>query len=151
MIQLEYEMTFRERIEGPLGLTLGSPQRACWAVADASLVGPSVKATLATPGADWVRVDPDGTRRQDHRTQLLTDDGSLILLSYDVGVIQADDAYTQALGAGRETGFGDQYMYMIPRFEVEDPGYFWLTRYLFIGRGRLVGPRQIEYELYRLL
>jgi hypothetical protein len=42
-------------------------------------------------------------------------------------------------------------MYMVPRFEVEDPGYFWLTRYLFIGRGRIVGPRRIEYELYRLL
>ncbi len=64
-------------------------------------------------------------------------------MSYELGVIEAGDAYTQALGAGREAASGT-------RLEVEDPTYLWLTRYLFIGRGRIVGPRQIEYELYRL-
>jgi len=29
MIDLEYEMTFAERIEGPLGPTTGSPARLC--------------------------------------------------------------------------------------------------------------------------
>jgi hypothetical protein len=36
MIDLEYEMTFAERIEGPLGPTTGSPARLCWKIAEAT-------------------------------------------------------------------------------------------------------------------
>lgn len=36
MIDLEYEMTFAERIEGPLGPTTGSPARLCWKIAEAA-------------------------------------------------------------------------------------------------------------------
>ena len=80
MIDLEYEMTFTERIEGPLGPTIGTPPRLCWQVAEAALSGPRITASLVTPGSDWIRLEPDGTRRQDQRTQFLTDDGTLILM-----------------------------------------------------------------------
>jgi uncharacterized protein DUF3237 len=149
MIDLKYEMTFTERIEGPLGPTIGTPPRLCWQVAEAALSGPRITASLATPGCDWIRLEPDGTRRQDQRTQFLTDDGTLILMRYDAAVIRGDEEFTQALAAGRETAFTDQYMYMSPQFEVGSDSYQWLTASLFIGRGRLAGPKQIEYELYR--
>jgi hypothetical protein len=42
MIDLEYEMTFAERIEGPLRLTTGSPARLCWKIAEAALAGQTV-------------------------------------------------------------------------------------------------------------
>ena len=35
-IGLEYEMTFAERIERPLGPTTGSPARLCWKIAEAT-------------------------------------------------------------------------------------------------------------------
>ena len=35
--RLEYEMTFAERIEGPLGFRIGSPSRLCWKIAEATL------------------------------------------------------------------------------------------------------------------
>jgi hypothetical protein len=35
MIDLAYEMTFAERIEGSLGPTTGSPARLCWKIAEA--------------------------------------------------------------------------------------------------------------------
>ena len=54
MIDLEYEMTFAERIEGPLGPTTGSPARLCWKIAEASLAGPRITASLAMPGTDWI-------------------------------------------------------------------------------------------------
>jgi len=151
MIDLAYEMTFTERIEGPLGPTTGSPARLCWQVAEAALAGPRVRARLAMPGTDWIRLGADGIRRQDQRAQFVTPDGTLILMRYDTALIRGDATFTEALASGRETAFADQYMYMTPQFEVGDGGYGWLTQSLFLGRGRLAGPNQIEYQLYRVV
>jgi len=147
---LEHEMTFTERIEGPLGPTTGSPSRLCWKVAEATLAGPRISASLAITGTDWIRVEPGGIRRQDQRTQFLTDDGALILMRYDAAVIRGDEEFSRALESGRETTFADQYMCMTPQFDVSNDAYEWLTQYLFIGRGRLAGPKRIEYGLYRV-
>ena len=73
-IGLEYEMTFAERIEGPLGPTTGSPARLCWKIAEATLTGPRITASLAMPGIDWIRIDGNGVRRQDQRTQFLANE-----------------------------------------------------------------------------
>jgi hypothetical protein len=90
MIDLEYELTFTERIEGPLGPTIGIPPRLCWQVAEAALSCPRITASLVTPGSDWIRLEPDGTRRRDQRTQFLTDDCTLILMRYDAAVTRGD-------------------------------------------------------------
>jgi len=144
-------MTFAEQIEGPLGPTIGSPPRLCWQIAEATLAGPRITATLAMPGTDWIRVEGNGIRRQDQRTQFRTEDGTLILMRYDTGLIRGDERFTRALRDGRETAFGDQYMCMTPQFEVGDDSYCWLTESLFVARGRLAGPRRIEYQLYRVV
>jgi uncharacterized protein DUF3237 len=149
MIELEYEMTFTERIEGPLGPTIGTQPRLCWQIAEAVLSGPRITASLAMPGTDWIRMESDGIRRQDQRTQFLTDDGALILMHYDAALIRGGEEFTQALQSGRPTAFADQYMYMTPQFDVGHDTYKWLTQSLFVGRGRLAGPKRIEYELYR--
>jgi len=151
MIEIAYELTFAERIEGPLGPTTGVPPRVCWQIAEASLSGPRIAATLAMPGTDWIRLDANGIRRQDQRSQFRTDDGALILMRYDVALIRADERFTQALQAGQPTGYGDQYMCMAPQFEVGDDRYRWLTESLFIAHGRLAGPRRIEYRVYRVV
>jgi Protein of unknown function (DUF3237) len=151
MIELRYEMTFRERLEGPLGPTSGSPPRLSWTIAEATLRGERIEATLAMPGTDWIRLGSDGIRRQDQRAQFLTDDGALILLRYDTGLIRGDRAFLDALATGEESGFSDQYMYMVPQFEVDSDHYRWLTESVFIAQGRLAGPKLVEYQLYRVL
>lgn len=151
MFELQYEMTFRERIEGPLGPTTGSPARLCWKVVDATLAGPRIEASLAMPGIDWVRVGDDGIRRPDLRAQFLTRDRALILLRYDTAVIRGERMFLEALERGDETAFADQYMCMAPVFEVSSRDYDWLTQSLFTARGRLAGPRQIEYEVHRVI
>lgn len=104
MMELAYEMTFWERIAGPLGPTSGTPDRLCWQVAEATLSGPRLSATLAMPGVDWIRVEADGTRRQDQRTQFLTDDGALILMRYDTAIIRGTEAFADPWPpAGRPT------------------------------------------------
>jgi hypothetical protein len=151
VLEASYEMTFTERIEGPLGPTNGSPPRLCWEITEASLAGERISATLAMPGSDWIRLDADGTRRQDQRAQFRTEDGALILMRYDTALIRPSETFAQALASGSPTTFADQYMRMSPRFEVSTEGYAWLTQHLFVGVGRLAGSRRIEYEIYRIL
>lgn len=153
MIALEYEMTYSETIDGPLGPTAGSPlgERLCWQVTTATLRGPRITATSSMPGTDWIRLGPDGLRRPDLRAQLVTDDGELILFRYDVAIIRPSERFLGALAAGEVTDFGDQYMRIAPHFEVGAARYRWLAESLFLGRGRLTGPRAIAYELYRVL
>src|SRR4051812_30061278 len=113
-------MTYAETIEGPLGPTTGSPlgDRVCWQVTTATLSGPRISATLAMPRTDWIRLGAGGTRRQDLRAQLLTDDEELILLRYDLGLIRSTDRFLAALASGEPTEFHDQYMRIAPRFDV---------------------------------
>ncbi len=153
MIALEYEMTYAETIDGPLGPTVGSPlgERVCWQVTTATLRGPRIAATSSVPGTDWIRLGADGVRRPDLRAQLVTDDGELILLRYDVALIRSSQRFLVALAAGEATEFADQYMRMSPQFEVGGGRYAWLRESLFLGRGRLTGPDAIAYELYRVL
>ena len=153
MIELEYEMTYAETIEGPAGPTSGSPlgERLCWQVATATLRGPRVDARLTMPGTDWIRLGSDGIRRQDLRAQLVTDDGELILFRYDLALIRSSERFLAALASGEPTEFDDQYMRIAPQFEVGAGRYAWLGESLFLGRGRLTGPKAISYELYRVL
>lgn len=87
----------------------------CWKIADATLSGSRITASLAMPGIDWIRVDDDGIRRQDQRTQFLTDNGTLILMRYEAALIRADKEFSRALASGRETGFAHRYMRMTPQ------------------------------------
>jgi hypothetical protein len=153
MIELEYAMTYAETINGPLGPTTGAPlgDRLCWQVDTATLRGPKIDATLAMPGVDWIRLGPDGIRRQDLRAQLMTDDGELVLFSYDLAVIRSSGRFLSALSSGEATDFDDQYMRIAPRFEVSAGRYSWLTESLFLGRGRLAGALAIEYDIHRVL
>jgi Protein of unknown function (DUF3237) len=153
MIGLKYEITYAETIEGPLGPTSGSPldERLCWQITTATLRVPRINATLAIPGTDWIRRGPDGIRRQDLRAQLVTDDGELILLRYDLALIRSTERFLAAVASGEATEFDDQYMRVAPQFEVGVGRYAWLTESLFLGRGRLTGPKAIAYELYRVM
>jgi len=153
MIQFEYEMTYRETIEGPLSTTKGSPfgERLCWKIVAATLIGSRINATLAMPGMDWMRLGVDGIRRQDLRVPLTTEDGVTILFHYEAGLIRSTEIFLQALADGSETKMSDQYMRAIPEFIVGDKKYAWLNQYLFVAEGRLAGPKVIEYAIYRVL
>jgi hypothetical protein len=58
--------------------------------------------------------------------------------------------HLDALQNGEETSFGDQYMFMVPQFEVASDRYDWLTRSILLAQGRLVGPKQIGYAVHRV-
>jgi hypothetical protein len=153
MINLTYAMTYWERIEGPMESTSEVPfgKRVCWQIIDAKLKGPNISAKLAFPGSDWMRVgNDDFIRRADLRVQLVEQDGSTILMSYNNAIIQTTESFLQVLKTGGETSFEDQYMRMSPIFETGGEGHKWLNQFLFIGQGRVSGKNEIEYQIYKI-
>ena len=138
-------MTYRCLTRGPL--ELGG--RTVWQVAEATLDGDGIRATLAAPGSDWMADPGDGLWRPDVRVAFTTDDGAAIALSYR-GLVEQTDAFVSAAQADQATRWDDQYMRMALWFETGADRYRWLTRSLFIARGRLLGTGRIEYDVHRL-
>lgn len=75
----------------------------------------------------------------------------MLLFRYDLALIRSSEPFLAALESGEPTQFDDQYMRIAPQFEVGAGRYDWLVENLFLGRGRLTGPKAVEYELYRVL
>jgi hypothetical protein len=96
--------------------------------------GPRMKATVQGPAGDWITNRPDGTYRLDVRLTLRTDDGALILLTYN-GIGHATPA-----GASLRTA---------PLFETGDPRYTWLTGLQAVAVGERVGTA-VTYDIYAL-
>jgi len=151
--ELAFEFTYRLDVEGPLESRDGpgpSAQTQFWQMSKATLEGPRIKASTPMPGLDWFRPSADGYGRPHVRLPFQTDDGALLLLEYR-GIAQASPAFVRAVEQGGTTDWDDQYMRMCLTFETTSERYAWLTQSLFIARGRLLGAKQIEYAVYRLL
>jgi hypothetical protein len=102
------------------------------------------------PGGDWMIVSSDRFGRPDVRTQLVTDDGALILLQYS-GLVERTELFRQAAEGAGGTDWRDQCMRMAMRFETGAKKYLWLNEHLFLAEGRLAGPKEVEYRIYRVL
>ena len=96
--------------------------------------GPRVKATIQTPAGDWITNRSDGSYRLDVRLTLKTDDGALILVTYN-GIGQNTDAGATLRAA--------------PLFETGDSRYVWLTRLQAVAIGERAGTT-VSYDIYAL-
>jgi hypothetical protein len=96
--------------------------------------GPRLKASLQAPAGDWITNRADGTYRLDVRLTLRTDDGAVILVTYN--------------GIGQTTDTGAS-LRSAPLFETGDARYGWLTRLQAIGIGERVGTT-VKYDVYAL-
>ncbi len=96
--------------------------------------GPRLKAAVQTPAGDWITNRADGSYRLDVRLTLKTDDGALILVTYN--------------GIGQTTDTGAS-LRMAPLFETGDSRYVWLTRLQAVGVGERVGTA-VKYDIYAL-
>ena len=96
--------------------------------------GPRVKASIETPAGDWITNRADGSYRLDVRLTLKTDDGALILVTYN--------------GIGQTTE-GGASLRCAPLFETGDSRYAWLTRLQAVGVGERLGTT-VSYDIYAL-
>ena len=96
--------------------------------------GPRIKASVQAPAGDWITNRADGSYRLDVRFTLSTDDGALILVTYN--------------GIGQTTNTGAS-LRIAPLFETGDSRYAWLTRLQAVGVGERVGTA-VTYDIYAL-
>ncbi len=96
--------------------------------------GPRVKASVQIPSGDWITNRADGSYRLDVRLTLKTDDGAVILVTYN-GIGQTTDAGASLRAA--------------PLFETGDSRYTWLSRLQAVAVGERVGTK-ITYDIYAL-
>ncbi len=96
--------------------------------------GPRLKPSVQAPAGDWITNRPDGSYRLDVRLTLKTDDGALILVTYN--------------GIGQTTDTGAS-LRIAPLFETGDSRYVWLTRLQAVAVGERVGTA-VTYDIYAL-
>jgi hypothetical protein len=96
--------------------------------------GPRIKASVQTPAGDWITNRADGSYKLDVRFTLRTDDGALILVTYNrIG-------HTTSAGASLRAA---------PLFETGDPRYSWLAQLQAVSVGERVGTA-VAYEVFAL-
>ena len=96
--------------------------------------GPRLKAAVQIPAGDWITNRADGSYRLDVRLTLKTDDGALILVTYN--------------GIGQTTPAGAS-LRAAPLFETGDQRYVWLTKLQAVAVGERVGT-DVKYDVYAL-
>jgi hypothetical protein len=96
--------------------------------------GPRINASVQAPAADWITNRADGSYRLDVRLTLKTDDGAVILMTYN--------------GIGETTPTGAS-LRSAPLFETGDSRYVWLTRLQAVGVGERVGTA-LTFDIYAL-
>ena len=131
----EYLGTLRAEI-GTRTVLENGPQgtRTIVQVVGGRFEGPRVKASVQTPAGDWITNRADGSYRLDVRLTLKTDDGAVILVTYN--------------GIGQTTESGAS-LRIAPLFETGDSRYVWLTRLQAVGVGERAGTT-VTYDLYAL-
>jgi len=113
---------------GPLGTRLVSE------IASARYEGERFRASLlGSANADWATIEPDGRICIDVRLTLQTDDGAVVLVTYQ--------------GRG-DAATGTSYS--APLFETSDERYRWLTRIQAVGKSTFDGT-QLHYEMFELV
>jgi hypothetical protein len=96
--------------------------------------GPRLKASVQPPAGDWITNRPDGSYKLDVRVTLKTDDGALILVTYN--------------GIGQTTA-GGASLRGAPIFETGDARYAWLTRLQAVAVGQRAGT-DVSYDVFAL-
>ena len=66
------------------------------------------------------------------------------------GLIEQTPAFMKATKENGATGWDDQYMRLVMRFDIGAERYRWLNTSLFIAKGRLFRTGSVECEVFRV-
>lgn len=150
-LPLETEFLFR------MTLTVGTPQMVgtaadhelrVIAITGGRFEGPRLSGEVLPIGADWLRVEPDGTARIDVRVTLREQGGGLIQVTY-AGVRTGPPEVLAALARGEQVDPGRYYFRAAMRFETAAPGLIWLNRTLAVATGQRP-PAGPCYDVYAI-
>ncbi len=127
--------------QGPFG------NRIVHEIANGKVIGERISGKLLG-ASDWSLVGDDGFLRIDARGQIETDDGACLYIQYQ-GLLELSERLRDALEKGEGTDFEDQYCIINMRIETGDERYKWVNTALFMGQGRSLSDRGVEYRIYR--
>lgn len=119
-------------------------------VEEASMEGPRIKAKLASPSGDWIRVQPNGDWKLDVRLIMVTDDGENIFCHYN-GVVVWTPELQQRVAEGGHIDGDEIYFRSAPYFETSAQQYAWLNRILAIGKLNRFGGGEVIYDIFEVL
>jgi hypothetical protein len=122
-------------------------------VRSGSFSGERLRGTLLTGGGDWSLFRADGTMVIDARATLLTDDGSLISMTYGGRAIFPEGVRELITDLEqRHTVDPSRYYFRsTPVFETGAPSYRWLNDIVAIGYGYLVEGGGVGYRVSAVL
>lgn len=148
--ELEYVGTYDAMLKPPLELNSPFGTRLILEIIGGEFRAVSgERGELLTGGGDWALVGDDGYGRLDVRGQVRMDDGAILYVQY-FGLLEMNEAVTDALANGTATDFEDHYFRTNPRFETSDPKYAWLQQGLFVGQGRVIEGLGVQYNVFRV-
>lgn len=112
--------------------------------------GPRLQGTvLAAAGADWLRVEADGTAHIDVRLTIRSASGGLLYVQYG-GIRTGPAAVLARLAAGEVVPPTDYHFRTLIRFQTAAPDLAWLNRTLAVGVGQR-SPSGPRYDVYAVL
>ncbi len=101
-------------------------------------------------GSDILLIRTDGSREQDVRLILVTDDDAQVIMTYRGRGHSSPDVAARA-GAGEIVAPSEYYLRTAPFFETSSPAYAWLNRITSIGVGERLPDGSVRYEVYEIL
>jgi hypothetical protein len=110
------------------------------------VIGPRVRGTVRPVGGDWMTVRTDGVALQNVRTTFETDDGALVLVTYQGAIDLGDDGYDAFLRGELPSVV---QLRTSPRFMTTHPAYVWLNRLHCFGVGEYrSSTNRAQYDVY---
>jgi hypothetical protein len=148
-MNLEFEFLYRVTLKEPIEIAAGHyGKRMYWEIAGGEIDGARLKGRLIG-GSDWMIDTSDRFWRPHVRTQIRTDDGAYLAMSYD-GLVEKSPAFLKAIETSSSTRWEDHYFRIRPTLESAHQRYQWVNTLFFLGEGRVIEPGKIEYRVCRL-
>ncbi|MBR0653460.1 DUF3237 domain-containing protein [Plastoroseomonas arctica] len=148
-LTIETEFLFRLTLEVAAPENVGSAadhELRVIAITGGNFEGPQLNGTVLPIGADWLRVEPDGTARIDVRITLREASGALIQVNY-AGIRTGQRDVLARLAGGEAVSPDEYYFRATMRFETAAPQLLWLNRTLAIATGQRP-PSGPCYDVY---
>ena len=101
-------------------------------------------------GSDLLLIRADGSREQNVRLILETDDGARIIMTYR-GRGHSSPEATARLSAGETVAQAEYYLRTAPFFETSSADYRWINLIASIGVGERRADGSVRYEIHEIL
>ena len=111
--------------------------------------GPNIKGTFQPPAGDWLLIRADNSVQLDVRVLLVTDDNTLIYMSYQ-GLRAGQQSALDHLAAGEDVDPREYYMQTICKFETADGKYDWLNQLLAAETSQRF-PDRVVYDNHQII